>query len=46
VIVNGQTEIVAEWPEVGDGVSVEGVLQREGLVKAHRIEVMEPPTEE
>jgi hypothetical protein len=48
VIVNGGTEIVetAGGVEVGATVRVEGVLQRDGLVKAHRIEVILPPADE
>jgi hypothetical protein len=46
VIVNGQTEIAGEWPEVGATVLVEGILQRDGLVKAHRIEVIASPSDE
>jgi hypothetical protein len=44
VIASGNTEIEGEYPpEQGATVAVEGVLQREGLVKAHRIVVIEPP---
>jgi hypothetical protein len=46
VIVNGQTEIAGGEPQEGATVLVEGVLQRDGLVKAHRIKVTAPPTDE
>jgi hypothetical protein len=46
VIVNGQTEIEGEWPQEGADVLGEGVLQRDGLIKAHRIDVSGLPAEE
>ncbi|MGD8967266.1 MAG: hypothetical protein PVI07_07145, partial [Anaerolineae bacterium] len=43
VIVNGQTELAVGEPQEGETVLVEGVLQRDGLVKADRITVIASP---
>jgi hypothetical protein len=43
VIVNGQTELAGGEPQEGETVLVEGVLQRDGLVKADRITVIASP---